>query len=152
MKTTLIIVSLVLVASVAFAQTPGAPVSSNSLTMKGAPNPFSLLDLSRIRWSNSYSVSFFSGGGSSGSVGLLNTTMDYEISRSLSLGLNVGILHNTGALWGNGQADATVLPGFRLDYHPSEKFRLMLGIQRVSGLGPYFYNGDGSWHRSVYPY
>lgn len=155
MKSILVCVSLLLMAGAVFAQSAGAPIPStapsNSLGLQGAPNPFSLLDFSRMRWSHSYSISFFSGGGSSGSVGLLNTTMDYELSKSLSLSLNVGVMHNSGALWGDGRNDATILPGFQLDYHPSEKFRLMLGFQRVSGLSPYYYN-DGSWRRSIYPY
>lgn len=155
MKTILVCVSLLLAAGAVSAQSAGAPVQSiapsNSLGLQGAPNPFSLLDFSRMRWSHSYSISFFSGGTGSGSMGLLNTTMDYEISKSLSVALNVGVMHNSGSLWGDGRNDATILPGFRLDYHPSENFRLMLGIQRVSGYGPYYYN-DGPWRRSVYPY
>ena len=36
--------------------------------VKPATNTFSLLDFSRITWSHSYSVSFFSGGNTSGSA------------------------------------------------------------------------------------
>ncbi len=76
--------------------------SSNAISGLGvspAKSPFSLIDLSRIKWSNSYSVAFFSGGGSSGSVGLWNTTMDYQISSKLFLAVNLGVLHNPGAMW-----------------------------------------------------
>jgi hypothetical protein len=157
MKTITILLSLlVLCAAASFADTaatPSAPAVSarNSLSLQGAPNPFSLLDLSRIRWSNSYSISYFSGGNSSGSSGLLNTTMFYDISRSLSLSLNVGVLHNSGAIWGDGNTDATILPGFRLDFHPSEKFRMSIGVQRVSGLSPYYYD-RGGWYNPAYSY
>ncbi|RME28379.1 MAG: hypothetical protein D6800_03965 [Candidatus Zixiibacteriota bacterium] len=115
-----------------------------------AQNPFSLLDFSRIRWSHSYSVSFFSGGNGSGTVGLLNTTMFYDISRSLSLAVNLGIEHSGGAIWGDANNKARFLPGFTLDYHPSENFRMSLIMQRVDGLyspygGPYY--GPGSrWY------
>lgn len=110
------------------------------LGVKPAVSPFSLIDLSRVKWSHSYSVGFFSGGGYSGSMGLYNTSMLYEISSQLSLTVNLGISHNTGAIWGDGSSDANFLPGFRLDYHPSESFRMSLGIQRYTGYYvPYSY-------------
>ncbi len=110
------------------------------LGVKPAVSPFSLIDLSRVKWSHSYSVGFFSGGSYSGSMGLYNTSMFYELSSKLSLTVNLGIAHNTGAIWGDGSSDANLLPGFRLDYHPSENFRMSIGIQRYSGYYvPYNY-------------
>jgi len=109
------------------------------LGIKPAVSPFSLIDLSRVKWSHSYSVGFFSGGSYSGSMGLYNTSMLYEFSSKLSLTVNLGIAHNTGAIWGDGSADPNLLPGFRLDYHPSENFRMSLGFQRYSGYVPYTY-------------
>lgn len=156
MKTIVILLSLTVCATLALAGNPamsGTPTgsSSNSLSVQGAPNPFSLLDLSRIRWSHSYSISYLSGGSRSGSAGLLNSTMFYDISNSLSLSVNVGVLHNSGSIWGDGNNDATILPGFRLDYHPSEKFRMSIGFQRVSGYSPYYLDG-GHWYNPAYSY
>jgi hypothetical protein len=145
------VVAVLMLVSVGWAQstdvaTLNAAGQNNPLGVKPAANPFSLLDMSRIRWSSSYSVGFFSGGGISGSQGLLNTTMFYELSPTLSLAFNLGILHNTSALLGNGSTSATVLPGFRLDWRPSEKFQLMLNVQRVSGLGaPYYFGSPSYW-------
>ena len=108
---------------------------TSGMSVKPAANPFSLLDMSRVRWSHSYSVGFFSGGATSGSVGLLNSTMFYDISRSLSLSINLGVAHSGGS-WGEGRS-ATVLPGFTLDYHPSDKFRMTFMIQRFdAALNP----------------
>jgi len=104
----------------------------NSMGVIPVDRPSSLLDLSRLSWSHSYSLSYFSGV-QSGSVGLLNTTMYYEFSPKLSMALNLGVFHNTGAIWGDGKNNATLLPGFLLDYHPSEKFRLSIGIQTFHG-------------------
>lgn len=119
---------------------------STPLGVKPATTPFSLIDFSRIRWSNSYSVSFFSGGAYSGSVGLLRTTMYYEFSPKLSMAFNLGVMHNASALIGNGNSDATFLPGFRLDWHPSSKFQMSLDVQRVSGLlSPYFGGTPAYW-------
>ncbi len=157
MKTKSVLLSLLLLcATAAVADTAATPSTvpaptNSSLSLQGAPNPFSLLDLSRIRWSHSYSISYFSGGSSSGSAGLLNSTMFYDISRSLSLSVNIGVLHNSGSIWGDSKNDATILPGFRLDYHPSEKFRMSIAVQRVSGLYPYYYD-RGGWFSPAYAY
>lgn len=117
---------------------------TNGMSVKPAANPFSLLDMSRVRWSHSYSVGFFSGGSSSGSVGLLNSTMFYDISRSLSLSINVGVAHSGGS-WGEGRS-ATVLPGFTLDYHPSEKFRMTFMIQKYDGALNPLVGRSSSWY------
>lgn len=112
--------------------------SQSSFGAAPAATPFSLLDLSRIRWSHSYSVSYFSGGGNSGTLGILSTAMLYEFSPKLSLNLNIGVAHNPGALWGDERNnDSELLPGFLLDYHPSEKFRMSVGFQKF--VGNYFY-------------
>ncbi len=116
---------------------------ANALGVQPVSTPSSLIDLSRLEWSHSYSLSYMSGGGNSASVGMLNTSMLYEFSPKLSLLLNVGVAHNAGALWGNGASDATVLPGFVLDYHPSDKFRMVIGMQTFAGgyYGPYTNRG-----------
>lgn len=138
MKTALVTLFVVAMAASASAQlTDQAEIEeinrATVLGVKPAVSPFSLIDLSRVKWSHSYSVGFFSGGDYSGSMGLFNTTMFYELSSKLSLTLNLGIAHNTGAMWGDGSTDANLLPGFRLDYHPSENFRMSIGVQRYSG-------------------
>lgn len=121
-------------------------VSEEPLGQRPSPTPFSLLDVSRMSWSHSYSISFFSGGNASGSLGMLNSSMFYDLSPALSLSINIGILHDPGALWGSRDQSATLLPGFALDFHPSEKFRLSLAVQRYSGLfSPYFHPGISSW-------
>lgn len=124
-----------------------------SLGLKPAVTPFSLLDLSRVKWSNSYSVSFFSGGGTSGSQGVWRTSMFYEFSSRLSLSLNVGVAHDISGVWGDENNNARILPGFNLDYHPSDKFRLSIGMQTYSGryYNPYYPLSsyyDSFWGRS----
>lgn len=145
MKTALVTVFLLVLAASACGQLKDqAEIEeinrASALGVKPAVSPFSLIDLSRVKWSHSYSVGFFSGGGYSGSMGLYNTSMFYELSSKLSVTVNLGIAHNTGAIWGEGSSDANLLPGFRLDYHPSENFRMSIGFQRYSGYYvPYSY-------------
>ncbi|MCX6834304.1 MAG: hypothetical protein NTW07_04090 [candidate division Zixibacteria bacterium] len=155
----LFITSLVLLVTVGSLSAQQSDVASlkdskaSSITGLGispASTPFSLLDLSRVRWSNSYSVAFFSGGGSSGSIGLWNTGLDYDISSKLHLALNLGVLHNPGALWGRSEAQASFLPGFRLDFRPSDKVMMSLSVQQVAGYySPY---DSRSYYRGVGPY
>jgi len=151
-----IIVVLVISAALAVQGTENAPVGGpntvSQSSLKGAANPFSLLSSSRIRWSNSYSVSFFSGGGRSGSLGLLNTSMYYELSPKLSLGLNVGILHNPSSLWGDAKSSPTLLPGMKLDFHPSRAFRMIVDVRSVSGAMYPYDRSAGFWYDPIYPY
>ncbi len=148
MKKLLVLTISLLFATTAFAQfADQAKLNESgkaySFGVKPAVSPFSLLDLSRIRWSTSYSVGYISGNGYGGSMGVLNTSAFYEFSPKLSMQLNLGIAHNTGAIWGDGKNNATVLPGFQLDYHPSEKFHMSIGVQRYSGfLTPGYYRSD----------
>ncbi len=117
--------------------------SSPSHDLKPAATPFSLLDFSRIKWSSSYSVGFFSGSNSSSSVGMLNTSVYYEFSPKLSLAMNIGIAHNPGAIWGDANNAATVLPSFLLNYQPSKNFSISVGMQTYQGR--YGYGSNNSF-------
>jgi hypothetical protein len=61
-------------------------------------------------------------------------------------------MHNQGSLWGDSRNSADLLPGFRLDYHPSEKFRMILDIQRVNGAMYPYGPSIGFWRDPMYPY
>jgi hypothetical protein len=126
------------------------PEQKSGPNLKGSPNLFSLLNSSRIKWSHSYSVSFFSGGGQSGSLGMLRTSMLYEISPKISLQLNLGIQHQGGMLSSDSRNKPDILPGFRFDYHPSESFHIMLNVQKVSGLYYPSYQTGGFWPDLLY--
>jgi hypothetical protein len=112
--------------------------AKSGIGISPAGNAFSLLDLSRIKWSHSYAVSFFSGGNTSGSIGLLNTTMNYDISSKLHLAVNLGVLHSPGAMFGRGESKANILPGFRLDYRPSENVLMSISFQKYAGYRPLY--------------
>lgn len=108
-------------------------VSSNGLGVTPVSTPFSLLDMSQIKWSHSYSISFFSGGNYSGSAGLLNSTMLFDLTSDLTIALNLGVAHDPGAIWGNGNNSATFLPGFEIDYRPSNNFNIRINYQQLDG-------------------
>jgi len=119
------------------------------LGLKPVNKPFSLIDLSRIKWSNSYSVSFFSGGGSSSSLGMYTGSIFYELSSSLSLDMRFSIAHNPGALFDQAATtDASFYPAINLDYHPSDKFRLSVGFISYPGV----YNDSYNLYNPYRPY
>jgi hypothetical protein len=115
-------------------------VKQDYLGLKPASKPFSIIDLTKLSWSHSYSLGYFSGGGVSGSMGLYTGLLFYEISPSLSLGLKLGIAHNPSAVFDRSASSETAfLPGLSLDYRPSNNFRLSIGIDSYMGntLNPY---------------
>jgi hypothetical protein len=122
-------------------------VKEDYLGLKPASKPFSLIDLSKLHFSHSYSFTYFSGGGTSGSVGLYTGSMLYEISNSLSLDVQLGIAHDPSALFNNNvETNASFYPAVNLDYHPSSNFRMSIGFQSVPG----FYQNPYS--NPYYPY
>ena len=113
--------------------------------IKPASSLFSLIDLSKIRFSNSYSVSFFSSGANSGSLGMLNTNMMYDFSSKLTVGVNLSLLHNPNSIFDkSANANESVLPGFMLDYHPSKNFSLRIDYrtQDRNSYQPYYYRSN----------
>lgn len=119
----------------------------NGFGVKPAATPFSLIDMSKITWSNSYSVAFFSSGGQSGSIGLLNTRLLYELSSKLSLSFDLGIAHNPGTLFNRDRNNsfgesARFLPGFSLDYHPSKHFGLRIDYRKIDFSNPLSYRSS----------
>jgi hypothetical protein len=155
MKQLILILSLILIACPARSQTVDRAelekiTRENALGVQPAASPYSLIDLSRLKWSHSYSVSYVSGSGYSGSLGMMRTSMFYEFSPKLSLTLNMGIAHDPSSLIGNNSGSATFLPGFTLDYHPSDSFRMSVSYQRMIGMDPFRW-GNSMFDRPIGP-
>ncbi|UCD93841.1 MAG: hypothetical protein JSU69_08715 [Candidatus Zixiibacteriota bacterium] len=125
-------------------------VRQDMFGLKPANKPFSLIDLSRVKWSHSYSVAFFSGGGSSGSIGLYSGSIFYELTHSLSLTLNLNILHNPESfVSSSAHSDASFFPAVNLDYHPSDNFRMSVNFISYPGVNynPYYPYSLYDWRR-----
>jgi len=92
---------------------------------------FSLLDPSRISMSNSYTFSYFSGNGYSGSVGMLMNSIEYRVSNPLTVTFNLGVLHNPSALVSRTQGGISprFMPGFQLRYRPGDNFLFQMDFQ-----------------------
>lgn len=147
---TLLAVSLVLATSaVALAGNPPAvsATAEASANVPGSTNlftqntPFRLLDLSKLSFRHSYSVSYMSSSGYSASQGVYTTSIGYQISDPLYVQLDLGLLHQPGALFGGDsrQLDASVRPNFFLRYAPSNRFSFTVDVRTM----PLYRNGFG---------
>lgn len=155
MKRFVLILALILIATPIWSQTIDRAelekiTRENALGVEPAVSPYSLIDLSRLKFSHSYSMSFVSGSGYSGSMGIARTSMFYEFSPSLSLTLNLGLAHDPSSVFGNAGSSATFLPGFTLDYHPSDNFRMSVSYQRMVGMDPFWW-GNSMFDRPIGP-
>jgi len=152
MKFFITLIVVFLMSAGAFAQhaeqTELKGITSNYNALNPVGKVSSLLDLSKINWSHSYSVSYFSGGGNSGSYGLYTGDIFYEFSSSLSLNVRLGIAHNLGGAINDARSnDASLYPAFQLDYRPSENFHLSIGYEKIPGN---YYNPYDNYWRSLY--
>ncbi|MCP4704952.1 MAG: hypothetical protein GY865_10105 [candidate division Zixibacteria bacterium] len=129
--------------SVSAQLTDGAEIGKmkkDYLGLKPAGQPFSLIDLSKLKWTHSYSISFFSGGGSSGSNGLYMGNIFYEFSSKFSMNLRLGIAHDPSSIFDRSKGhNASFLPGIYLDYHPSPNFKISAGFETFR-QNPYYYD------------
>jgi hypothetical protein len=106
-------------------------------------SPFRLFDSARLRFGQSYSLSYFSGGlAGSQSIGVYMSSIGYQIADPLYVQLDLGILHSPGALFGGDarNLNAQFRPNFMLRYSPSNKFNLIVDVRTLS---PYSYGGFG---------
>lgn len=110
-------------------------------------------DMSRFDLSHSYSIGYYSGSGFSGTQGMYSGTIRYQIANPLTLTLNLGILHDPGAVFGDKKfSDNSIfLPSGRLDWRPSKNFMMSIGFETVPAYynrGYYGYPGRSSYWRS----
>lgn len=154
-----------LAGSLAQAQAPVSPigeVSDSKQSFNGAPkvgdlvNPpsgagWGLLDPSRFRMRQSYSLSYMSGSSGSGSVGMYVNNIEYQLFKPLTLRVGLGYLHQPFGSRGANSAGLSVDDGFfipsaGLEYRPSENFLLMVDFRQYpSGTAPYSRWGYGNW-------
>ncbi len=134
----IIFVALVLLFNTAVAQPYSGERSGDYFSNLDKPG-FSLLDPSRLSTSHSYSFSYFSGNGRSGSIGMLMNSVEYRISNPLKVTFNLGVLHNPSAFIGRSQSGISpvMIPGFQLQYRPSRNFLFQMNFQSF----PTGYNG-----------
>jgi hypothetical protein len=134
-KTITIILILIPVISVAQMVPPSG---GESYVRKGG---LSLFDPSRLTMHNSYSFSYYSGNGQSGTIGYYMNSIEYAFSGPLKIRLDLGYLHDPTSMFSRGSSGSNfgaLVPGFSVDWRPSDQFRFRLDYRQV----PFGYYGD----------
>jgi hypothetical protein len=153
----LVIVLVLVCATASFAQFRNtSPVGSTQdylrgnsiLNLKGFRG---ILDPSRMHMSNSLSMGYYNMGGTSVSRGLYMNTIDYQISRPLSITTHLGYQFQPSgpAEWNPANNGTQFVGGADLNWRPTEnslfRFSVYRGIQPEGssyydyGWGPYGY-------------
>ena len=92
------------------------------------------LDPSKLHISHSYQMSYFSGAGRDGSLGMYLNTMSYEFSKSFDMAVQWGVAHqpfggNLGRA--NKFMNSPFVSGAQLRYKPSDKFQIQLNYNSL---------------------
>jgi hypothetical protein len=111
------------------------------------------LDPTRFSMSQSYSLSFTTGGGHSYNQGLYLNTMRYQLADPLSMYLQLGFVHQPlGNLGQNSlqQQSEFFVSGAGLEYKPSDNLKFQFEFsQRPSSYSPYYpYNYYNRFERN----
>ncbi len=111
-------------------------VAESLLGLTPQSKSFSLLDPSRVKMWHSYTLSYFSGSGRSGNIGLYMNTIEYRPSDPLRLQVSLGYLHQPFSMIGGQSSAGRILPSFQLWYNPNSKISLHINISST----PLWYN------------
>ena len=116
-----------------------------------AKSGFSLLDPNRFNMTQSYSFMYSSSKYGSQSLGLYLNSIEYQVSDPLQIRLDIGYMHNPGALVGNDNGylgDGKILPGISITWKPSEKFFLQFNYREmpVYYYSPYDRYNSSQWY------
>ena len=121
-------------------------VDQSFLGLDSKNKSFSLLDPNRVKMWHSYSLSYFSGGGTSRNIGLYLNTIEYRLSDPLRLQVSLGYLHQPFSVIGGTASGGKVLSNFQLWYNPSSKIYLHINISTAPLLyDRYLY--DNFWNK-----
>jgi len=140
-----LVLTVVLFAGVAVASNNpfGQERTKAGPTIEGAPTADlagllqrqGLFSPSRLQTWSSYSFGMSAGGGTTTSAGLLVQHLQYQISKPLTLYMELGLLHNPLSMAGssvNGPSQASfVIPALDLIYRPTENMMLSVHFSQT---------------------
>lgn len=132
-----------------------AIATSRPFGSQPATSSRALLDFSRVRFQHSYSMSYLSNSFGSASLGMLNTTMFYDLAPNMSLAIGLSVAHDPLSLLNREKQsfDARILPSFRLDYQPSKNVFMSLSYERRESLfNPYTFDNHSLFQRGIFGY
>lgn len=129
-------------------QIPTQPTDIRSGITTASGSFFGLFSPDRFSMNHSYSFMVYSGGGYSGSIGLLNNTMNFKLADPLFLKVNLGLMHQPfGGPKDAPYQNAHFMHGAELIYKPNNKFQMNIGYS-VSPWMPAIQGGG--WYNSPF--
>ncbi|MEE9553609.1 MAG: hypothetical protein V3W18_04860 [candidate division Zixibacteria bacterium] len=126
----LITILLISIPVLALAQSIPPP-NADSYVKKGT---YSIFDPSRLSMNQSYSLSYYSGGGNSGSIGYYMNSLEYRFSSPLKIRVDLGYLHSPTGLFSRNSTvnnSGMFVPGISIDWKPTENFNFRLDYHHV---------------------
>jgi hypothetical protein len=137
----MIFLTIVLLPALLFAQ--GSSDNQNSQNPYVSKSGSSLFNPSKLKIHQSYSFGYYSGGGTSGSVGYYLNSIEYAFSDPLKIRVDLGFLHSPTSILSGHSNSGVFVPGFSLDWRPSRYFNFRLDYQHVpayNNAGPFYFN------------
>ncbi|OGC76837.1 MAG: hypothetical protein A2Z27_06280 [candidate division Zixibacteria bacterium RBG_16_50_21] len=149
-ETFAIVLSLAVVALAGAKAWPQTPAIANQPSNPGKlfglvpAKTFSLLDPSKLHIRNSYSFSYVSAGKYSGSFGLYQTSIAYQVASPLYLQVDLGYLHQPFGFKNNIDVGSRFFPNVHMLYRPGENFSLSINVLTgpSNNYNPYWYLED----------
>lgn len=138
MKKIIVIIAMSIPALAAAQSVPQS--GGESYVKKGA---FSLFDPSKLSMHQSYSFGYYSGGGTSGSLGYYLNSIEYRFSNPLRIRIDLGYLHSPTSMFSRGSSgtnSGVFVPGVSIDWRPARSFNFRFDYRSVP-IG--YYNGFG---------
>lgn len=123
-------------------QTEQRPLDVRGGITSASSTFFSLFSPDRFSMSHSYSLMYYTGGGTNGSLGMFNNTMNFKLADPLFLKVDLGVMHQPfGGPKNAPNQNARFMHGAELIYKPNNKFQMNVGYS----VSPFYYNGFGMY-------
>jgi len=124
------ILLLILVPVIAMAQSM-PDLQNQSYVSKGS---LSFFDPSKLTLKQSYSLSYYSGSGRSGSIGYYMNSIEYAVASPLKIRVDIGYLHSPSNMISKnstGLGNGVIIPGVAIDWRPTDNIRFNIDIRQV---------------------
>ena len=138
----LMILFVLLIPALLYAQSVSDLQNKSYGSSNGAP----LFDPSKLKMSQSYSFSYYSGNGQNGTLGYYLNSIEYAFSDPLKIRVDIGYLHSPSSIVSKNSSaigSGAIIPGVSVDWRPTDNLRFNVDIRQV----PAGYNSiNGSRH------
>jgi hypothetical protein len=140
----LLILLLVMIPVMALAQ--NAPDLQNKSYLSNGS--LSFFDPSKLSMTQSYSLSYFSGSGQSGSIGYYMNSIEYAVASPLKIRVDIGYLHSPSNMISKNSSNlgnGIIIPGIAIDWRPTDNMRFNIDIRQAPA-----YNNLNNYRRNYY--